>query len=243
MAEQLWPGQDPVGKRIRTGGFDVTPDTPWMTVIGVTGGVRQYTLDGVEPRIAMYHWHRQRPSRGLSVVVRGRRRRIRRRSPPAARQVIKDLDPDLPIYNVKTMEARVGESMARRKLRDDAAVAVCRAGAFGLAAIGTYGVMAYLVSQGTREIGIRMALGATPERVAGMVVRGGMMTAGHRHRRWASLAALVLTRFMQSLLFGVEATDPADVRRDRRAARADGARPRPTCRHGAPRESIRSSRS
>ena len=205
MAEQLWPGEDPVGKRIRTGGFDVTPDTPWMTVIGVTGGVRQYTLDGVEPRIAMYHSHRQRPARSLSVVVRGRTSDPSALT-PAVRQAIRDIDPDLPIYGVKTMAARVEESIARRKFAMTL-LTLFAALAFGLAAIGTYGVLAYLVSQGTREIGIRMALGATPERVAGMIVRGGMVTAGIGIVV-GIVAALVLTRFMQSLLYGVEATDP-----------------------------------
>jgi len=205
MAEQLWPGQDPIGKRIRTGGFDVTPDTPWMTVIGVTGKVRQYTLDGDEPRIAMYHWHKQRPSRALNVVVRTAPANLAR-SAPAVREVIRRLDPDLPIYNVKTMQARLDESLARRRFAVTL-LSLFATLAFGLAAIGTYGVVAYLVSQGTREIGIRMALGATPERVATMVVRGGMTLAAAGIA--AGLAgALVMTRFMESLLFGVEATDP-----------------------------------
>ena len=205
MADELWPGQDAVGKRIRTGGFDATPDTPWMTVIGVTGRVRQYTLDGVEPRIAMYHWHRQRPARGLSVVVRGPTSDPAGLT-PAVRQAVRSIDPDLPIYNVKTMEARIGESVAQRKFAMTL-LTLFAALAFGLAAIGTYGVLAYLVSQGTREIGIRMALGATPERVAGMVVRGGMATAALGILA-GIVAALALTRFMQGLLFGVEATDP-----------------------------------
>ena len=206
MAEELWPGQDPVGKRIRTGGFDVTPDTPWMTVIGVTGGVRQYTLDGEEPRIAMYHWHKQRPSRALNVVMR-----TATADPaglaPAARQVIGRLDPDLPIYNVETMQARVDESLARRRFAMSL-LGLFAALAFGLAGIGTYGVIAYLVSQGTREIGIRMALGATPERVAGMVVRGGMRLAAIGIAAGVA-AALLFTQLMESQLFGVEATDPA----------------------------------
>jgi predicted permease len=206
MAEQLWPGEDPVGKRIRTGGFDVTPDTPWMTVIGVTGRVRQYTLDGEEPRIAMYHWHKQRPARALNVVMRAATSDPAVLA-PAARDVIKALDPDLPIYNVKTMEARVDESLARRRFAMTL-LALFAALAFGLAGIGTYGVIAYLVSQGTREIGIRMALGATPERVSGMVLRTGLTMAALGVA--AGLAgALVLTRFMQSLLFGIEVTDPA----------------------------------
>jgi predicted permease len=205
MAEQLWPGQDPIGKRIRTGGFDVRPDTPWMTVIGVTGRVRQYTLDGDEPRIAMYHWHKQRPSRALNVVIRAAGVDVASLA-PAARQVVKGLDPDLPIYNIKPMQARLDESLARRRFAVTL-MSLFAALAFGLAAIGTYGVIAYLVDQGTREIGIRMALGATPERVAGMVVRGGMILAALGIA--AGLAgALVMTRFMESLLFGIEPTDP-----------------------------------
>ena len=205
MAEQLWPGQDPVGKRIRTGGFDVTPDTPWMTVIGVTGRVRQYTLDGVEPRIAMYHWHKQRPGRALNVVVR-----TASADPavaaPAVRAVLQELDPDLPIYNVKTMQGRVDESLARRRFAMTL-LSLFALLAFGLAAIGTYGVMAYVVSQGTREIGIRMALGASPGRVSRMVVVSGMVMAAIGIGAGMG-GALLFTRFMQSQLFNVEATDP-----------------------------------
>jgi predicted permease len=205
MAEQLWPGQDPVGKRIRTGGFDVTPDTPWMTVIGVTGRVRQYTLDGIEPRIAMYHWHKQRPSRALNVVVR-----TATADPAAAtaavRAVLKDLDPDLPVYNVKSMQARVDESMARRRFATTL-LTLFAVLAFGLAAIGTYGVMSYLVSQGTREIGIRMALGATPQRVSRMVVQSGMLMAGIGIAAGVAGACL-FTRLLQTQLYGVHATDP-----------------------------------
>ena len=205
MAEQLWPGQDAVGKRLRTGGFDAAPDAPWMSVIGVTGRVRQYSLDGVEPRMAMYHWHRQRPARALSVVVRAGTSAAATLT-PAVRQVIKEIDPGLPIYNIKTMEARVADSVARRRFAMTL-LALFAGLAFGLAAIGTYGVLAYLVSQGTREIGIRMALGATPEGVARMVVRGGMVTAGLGIGA-GILVALLLTRFMHSLLFGVDPADP-----------------------------------
>jgi predicted permease len=205
MAEQLWPGQDPVGKRIRTGGFDVRPDTPWMTVIGVTGRVKQYTLDGPEPRIAMYHWHKQRPGRNLSVVVRSSTS-----DPvmlvPAVRDAVRRLDPDLPIYGVKSMARRVSESLAQRRFAV-ALISLFGVLSFGLAAIGTYGVIAYLVSQGTREIGIRMALGASPERVSSMVVRGGLVMAVIGIA--AGLAgALLVTRYMHSLLFDVEPTDP-----------------------------------
>ena len=205
MAEQLWPGQDPIGKRVRTGGFDVRPDTPWMTVVGVAGPVKQYTLDGIEPRSAMYHSHRQRTSRNLNVVVRTATADAAALT-ASARQAVRDLDPDLPIYNIKTMEQRVGESLAQRRFAMTL-LALFAALAFGLAAIGTYGVIANLVSQGTQEIGIRMALGATPERVSRMVIGGGMRMALLGIA--AGIAgALLATRFMQSLLFDVHPADP-----------------------------------
>ena len=205
MADELWPGQDPVGKRIRTGGFDARADTPWMTVIGVTGRVRQYSLDGEEPRIAMYHWHKQRPSRALNLVVRSAGGDAAALA-PRVRGAVRAVDPDLPIYKMKTMEARVGESVARRRF---AMVLLSVFGllALGLAAIGTYGVMSYLVSQGAREIGIRLALGATPGGVARMVIRGGLIIAAFGVGAGLA-AAMTLTPLMRSMLFGVEPADP-----------------------------------
>jgi predicted permease len=204
MADELWPGQDPVGKRIRTGGFDARPDTPRMTVIGVAGRVRQYALDGGDPRIAMYFWHKQRPSRALNIV-------IRTTAPdPAAiaspvRQQIRELDADLPVYNVRTMEQRVDESLARRRFAMTL-LTLFAVLALGLASIGTYGVIGYLVSQGTRDIGIRLALGATPGKVVATVLRVGMMVVAFGIA--AGLAgALLFTRFMGRLLFNVAPTD------------------------------------
>jgi predicted permease len=205
MADELWPNQDPVGKRIRTGGFDVTPDTPWMTVVGVAGRVRQYSLDAGEPRIAMYLWHKQRPSRALNLVVRTTS------ADPSSitasvRQQIREMDPDLPVYNVRTMQSRIDESLARRRFARTL-LSLFAILALGLAAIGTYGVIAYLVSQGTREIGIRLALGATPRDVLSMVVRAGMAVASFGIAA-GLVGALVATRFMQSLLFNVHPMDP-----------------------------------
>ena len=203
MAEQLWPGQDPLGKRIRTGGMDANPNVPWMTVVGVVGRIKQDALDA-DSRMAVYFPHLQVPVRAMNIVVRSA-------SDPAGlaaavRQEIRQADPDLPIYNVRTMGDRVEESLARRRFAM-LLLTLFAALALGLAAVGIYGVIAYLVNQGARELGIRLALGATPGGILMLIVRQGLMVsiAG------VSLgvgAAFVLTRFMQSLLFGVRATDP-----------------------------------
>ena len=203
MATQLWPGQDPIGKRIRTGGFDVTPDTPWMTVIGVAGRVKQDSLDG-DPRMAYYRYQGQTPSRAMTVVIRGA-------SDPAGLAgavtgQIRELDPDLPIYKMRTMSERVNESLAERRF-SMLLLTVFAALALGLAAMGIYSVMAYLVAQGTRELGIRLALGASPADLRTLVVRQGMSVA-LAGVALGLIGAFVLTRFMRALLFGVRETDP-----------------------------------
>jgi predicted permease len=202
MARDLWPGEDPIGKRIRTGGQSST--TPWITVIGVVGAVKQYTLDG-DSRIAMYLADTQYPRRAMNVVLRSA-------ADPAAlsgaaRDLLRRFDPDLPIYNVRTMEDRIAESLARRRFAMQL-LALFAVVAVGLAAVGIYGVMAYLVSQGTRELGIRLALGATPAMVMSLVVRHtAVMTAVGAIVGLA--VAFALTRYMASLLFEISPADPA----------------------------------
>ena len=119
---------------------------------------------------------------------------------------IRALDPDMPLYNVRTMTNRVDESLARRRF-SMLLLTLFACVALGLAAIGVYGVIAYLVSQGTREVGIRMALGATPKEILMLVVRQGM-TVAFVGVIAGLVGAFLATRFMTSLLFGVSATDP-----------------------------------
>ena len=204
MANQFWPGEDPIGKRIRTGGFDVTPDTPWMTIVGVVAGVKQDALDA-DSRIAYYRFQGQTPSRAMNVVVRSA-------TDPsglaaAVTGQIRALDPDLPIYKMRTMGERVEASLSERRF-SMLLLTLFAVLALGLAAIGIYGVMAYLVSQGTRELGIRLALGAAPRDLLLLVVRQGMSVAVIGMALGLA-GAFVLTRFMRTLLFGVHASDPA----------------------------------
>jgi predicted permease len=205
MARQLWPNEDPIGKRIHFGGITekVTDENPWETVVGVVGRVKQYTLDS-DSRIALYLPQTQYPTRAMNVV-------LRTEGDPAAlasavKRQIQALDSDLPLYNVRTMEQRVEESLARRRF-SMLLLVLFACVALVLATIGTYGVMAYLVNQGTREIGIRIALGATQTGIVRLVVWKGMalalcgVAAG-------LVGAFVLSRLMQSLLFGVRPDDP-----------------------------------
>ena len=172
-------------------------------MIGVVGNVKQDSLDA-DSRMALYFPHSQLPGRTLNVVVRtdGDPSALA----PAVRKEIHDLDPDLPIYNVRTMAQRVDASLARRRF-SMVLVSVVAAVAAGLAAVGIYGVIAFLVTQGTKEMGIRMALGATPREIALLVVRHGLLMAAGSIVIGVA-AAVVTTRVMRSLLFGVGATDP-----------------------------------
>jgi predicted permease len=201
MAEEIWPGQDPLGKRIRF--VDGKPDDPWVTVVGVVGRVKQYTLDE-DSRIALYLAHTQFPARAMNVVVRSATEPSSIAG--AVKKEIRRLDQSLPIYNVKTMEQRMDESLARRRFLT-ILLSIFSALALVLATIGIYGVMAYLVYQGAREIGIRMALGATQRNILLLVVQSGVALA--LVGIGIGLAgALALTRLMRNLLFGIAAADP-----------------------------------
>jgi predicted permease len=201
MARELWPDESAIGKRVRTGGL--TSTNPWITVIGVAGRVKQYTLD-TDSRMAMYLPHSQYPTRAMNLVLKSAQ-------PPgvltaAVRDTVRALDPELPIFNVRSMDDRVDESLAQRRFAMQL-LTLFAAIALVLAAIGIYGVMSYLVSQGTRELGIRLALGATPRDVVWLVGRQTVViaTAGVSV---GVVIAVAVTRFMQSLLFEVDAVDP-----------------------------------
>ncbi len=203
MAQQLWPNQDPVGKRFHIGSITET-SSPWITIVGVVGRVKQYTLDS-DSRIAFYLPQTQYVTREMNVVIRSS-------GDPAAlagavKQQIHELDPDLPLYNVRTMQQRFDESLARRRF-SMLVLGLFAAISLVLASIGIYGLMSYLVSQGSREIGIRMALGATQNGILGLIVRNGMILTLYGVAAGV-LGSFLLSRLLRSLLFGVGATDAA----------------------------------
>jgi predicted permease len=200
MAAELWPGESAIGKRIRFG--DETTTAPWETVVGVAGAVKQYALD-TGARIAFYRPHKQQPARSLYVTLRTDRDPAALAS--AARAAVRAVDPDLPVFRVKTMRARVDESLARRRFLMTL-LSLFAIVAAVLAVIGVYGVIAYLVSQGTRDMGIRLALGASPATLLRLVLlQGGAIGLAGVGIGLAFAAGL--TRLMQSVLFGVAPVD------------------------------------
>ena len=203
MAGEMWPGQDPIGKRIKFPGSEKNPQ-PWRTVIGIVAGVKQYALDRKGP-MQIYLPEAQFPTRFMTLVVHTS-------SDPqsliaAVRNQIHEMDKDQAVYNIATMEQLLADSISLRRfstilLMSFAGVALMLAG------IGIYGVISYSVTQRTHEIGVRMALGASRRDIIHLVVRQGMaMTLAGVGI--GLVATFALTRVMETLLFNVSATDPA----------------------------------
>ena len=202
MARELWPNQNAVGKRFRLA--EGKSKDVWITVVGVVGRVKQYGLES-DSRIALYLFQSQYPTREMNVVLRSE---IENRSlANAAIRTVSSVDADLPVYHVRTMDARVSESLARRRFTM-ALLGAFAIFALALATVGVYGVVSYIVSQGTRELGIRVALGASEGNILSLVIRQGLYLALSGIAVGAC-ASLAIARLLRSLLFGVGPADPA----------------------------------
>jgi putative ABC transport system permease protein len=198
MARRHWPGQDPIGKRVRIAWDDLEDE-----VIGVVGDVKHAGLHG-EIR-AMTYWPFQRSPYGtMTIAVRtaGEATSVVN----AIAGVVRQMDPDLVFANVRTMEEVVARSVAERRLTM-LLLTVFAGAALLLAAVGIYGVIAYSVTQRTQEIGIRMALGAQRGDVLRMIV-GQAMALTLTGILIGGVGAFLLTRLMTGLLFNVEPGDP-----------------------------------
>jgi len=202
-AEVLFPGQDALGQQILWGALQQGVENPYTTVVGVVANVRHIASED-DAGIEFYYPHTQYPIGTVHYVIRTSGRPANAIS--AVRQAIREVDPLAPIVFIKPMETIIGERLWQRRLWG-LMFAVFAGLALLLACVGIYGVMSYSVNQRTREIGIRMALGAERSSVLALVVRHGMMMVlGGVALGLAASFALV--RFMQSLLFGVSAFDP-----------------------------------
>ena len=207
LANLAWPGEDPIGRRVLLGGGQV--DSVWRTVVGIVGDVRHRGLTAA-PRPEMYLPHAQfpmgtgTPERTLRLVLRTQGDANALTGP--LRATLAGLDPAVPLVDVQTMDQALGAWAAERRLTM-ILVAAFAALALTLGAVGVYGVMAHLVVQRTREIGIRIALGAVPREILGLVMRqGGWLAAAGV--ALGVVGALAAGRVLAGLLFQVTPTDP-----------------------------------
>ena len=200
-AERAWPGEDPIGKRFT---FDGWKDRR-ITVVGVVDDVRSAGLENeIRPDVYM-------PLPQNMILVTGnvviRTRGDPMSALPAVRAVVRALDPDMPLTRIATMGQRYGRALGHRRF-NLLLIGIFAGLAFVLATVGIYGVMAYAVTLRTREIGIRMALGAERRDVLALVFRQGLalLLAGEA---LGLAGALACNRALSSMVFGIATTDPA----------------------------------
>jgi putative ABC transport system permease protein len=198
VALRAWPGEDPIGKRVRSG-----PSSPWAEVIGIVGHVRHEKLES-DQRFQIYwnYWQRARDRMSLVVRTSGEPHLL----VPPVLAAIKSVDPDQPAFAIRTMDEVIDQSLSIRWL-NTMVVSLFAGSSLLLAVIGIYGVLAWNVKQRTREIGVRLALGAQQRTVVLMVVANSLKLTAFGIAIGVA-GSLVLARFLRSLLFSVGQTDP-----------------------------------
>jgi putative ABC transport system permease protein len=200
LARRAWPNESAIGKRLLVGRFP-----GFAEVVGVVGDVKNNGL-AREPMLAMYTPYPQRPWPAMQVAVRAIG------GDPLAlvnaiRAAVQSVDRELPLTHVETMDAALAESIAAERVMTSILIGFASV-AVVMAAVGLYGVIAYVVTQRTQEIGVRIALGAAPRAVVALVATEGLrltaagMIAG-------TLGAAIVGRAMRGMLFGVTPADPA----------------------------------
>jgi len=201
LAEQIWPGEDPIGKAIQLGGRN--EKKPWAVIVGIVGDVRQYGLEN-EATADAYLLEGQNPADGGSLVVRSSM------SVADVSKAIEEqaavLDKDVPIYAQTSMAKLISTSLAGRRLVTDLVGSFCLL-ALVLACIGVYGVLSHRAAQRTGEIGVRVALGARPSEIMTMVLSEGVRLVA-LGLGLGILSGTALGRILSSQLFGVSAKDP-----------------------------------
>jgi putative ABC transport system permease protein len=201
LARQYWPGTDPTGQHFR-----LNAKSEWATIVGVVGNVKGGSLEQDMLPLQIYYANTQSPTSAFFLVVRASQSQSPASLIALLKNQLQSLDAKLPIKEIKLAEEVVSEAGSRRRF--SLLLMTIFAGiAALLTAVGLYGLMSYLVGQRTREIGIRMALGAQSRDVLKLVVGQGLALAV-MGVVIGLVAAFALTRLMASLLFGVGATDP-----------------------------------
>jgi predicted permease len=206
LARQHFSNEDPIGRRLKQ-----SPDSPGLEIVGVVRHVEPYSMDGQSQVAQFYTNFNQIPLQGLPTSVRRIHVLVRTEVEPlslaaAVRGQIAALNKDQAVFNVRTMEQILAQSVASRRF-SMLLLTVFAVAALALASLGIYGLMSYAVAQRTREIGVRMALGAQAADLLKLVIGQGMKLAVIGVAIGV-VASLALTRTLKTLLFGVSATDP-----------------------------------
>ncbi|UCC49818.1 MAG: ABC transporter permease, partial [Gemmatimonadota bacterium] len=215
MARAYWPGEEAVGRRIKEGGID--GDWPWLTVVGVAGDVRHQGLD-VEPRAKMYLPFRQGMTWQMNsdgqAVSSNQTVVLKTSIDPSgvmtvAQEVVRAIDPDLPIVELSTLDRLISRSVADPRFRTILIGSLATL-ATVLAVVGVFGVLAYAVAQRTNEIGIRMALGAARNDVVRGVLKRGLALLA-TGLAIGLVVTLATVRALERFLFEISPTDPATL--------------------------------
>jgi putative ABC transport system permease protein len=208
MARRYWDGRDPIGGRFRIGGG--VADRPWVTVVGVVGDVRHNGItETIKEKFYVPHtqWHRSvgNPIRSMTIVLRAQGSPADLAAP--VRDAIREMDPNLPVSEVRSMDDVVSSALSTPTFMG-VLLSIFAALALSLSAIGIYGVLSYVVSRRTREIGIRVAIGAARPQVLRMVLGSGVSLALIGIGA-GLLLAFGVTRLLRGLLHGVTPADPS----------------------------------
>jgi putative ABC transport system permease protein len=199
FARSYWPNENAIGKRFKS----TRPGSPWITVVGVIANARTQSLAETDmPQLYLDVY--QAPAKHLAIFLRGHLNTAA--IPEAVRKEVQSVDPTIPVFGGQTLIQTLSESLSQRRFSMEM-IACFAATALLLAALGIYGVISYMVTERTHEIGIRLALGAQRQNILAIVLGQGLrlvLTGAAA----GLIGAIIIGQLMASLLYGVRPTDP-----------------------------------
>jgi predicted permease len=205
LANRCFPTQDPIGQQITEDPHK--GDSTKYTIVGMVRTVRHNDLVNAPKLAELYFPVSQRPELQMTILIRTKGEPLSLVS--AVREAVQSVDPNLPVFNIRTMESQISNELVTQRL-SVVLVSLFSVLALILATVGLYGVLAYSIAQRTREIGIRIALGASSGSILRLVVTQGLTIVGVG-LILGIVGSMILNRLIESLLYGVSGTDPIAI--------------------------------